>query len=49
VIGIVLLLEDCERDNQAAPFSTSIMAIVVATPLAAHLPLRLLGAPNLIR
>jgi hypothetical protein len=31
------------------PFSTSIMAIVVATPLAAHLPLRLLGAPNLIR
>jgi hypothetical protein len=48
VIGIVLLLE-VRGATQAAPFSTSIMAIVVATLLAAHLLLRLLGAPNLIR
>jgi iron(III) transport system permease protein len=42
----VLLLEDRGATNQAAAFSTSIMAIVVATLLAAHLLLRLLGARN---
>jgi iron(III) transport system permease protein len=42
----VLLLEDRGATNQAAAFSASIMAIVVATLLAAHLLLRLLGARN---
>jgi hypothetical protein len=46
VIGVVLLLEDRVATNQAAAFSCSIMAIVVATLLAAHLLLRLLGARN---
>jgi iron(III) transport system permease protein len=42
----VLLLEDRGATNQAAAFSCSIMAIVVATLLVAHLLLRLLGARN---
>jgi iron(III) transport system permease protein len=42
----VLLLEDRGATNQAAAFSSSIMAIVVGTLLAAHLLLRLLGARN---
>jgi iron(III) transport system permease protein len=46
VTGAVLLLEDRGATNQAAAFSCSIMAIVVATLLAAHLLLRPLGARN---
>jgi iron(III) transport system permease protein len=42
----VLLLEDRGATNQAAAFSCSIMAIVIATLLAAHLLLRLLGVRN---
>jgi iron(III) transport system permease protein len=42
----VLLLEDRGATNQAAAFSTSIMAIVVGTLLVAHVLLRLLGARN---
>jgi iron(III) transport system permease protein len=42
----VLLLEDRGATNQAAAFSSSIMAIVIASLLAAHLLLRLLGARN---
>jgi iron(III) transport system permease protein len=40
----VLLLEDRGATNQAAAFSSAIMAIVVGALLAAHLLLRLLGA-----
>jgi iron(III) transport system permease protein len=42
----VLLLEDRGDTNQAAAFSSSIMAIVVGALLAAHLLLRVLGARN---
>ena len=42
----VLLLEDRGATNQAAAFSCSIMAIVIASLLLAHLLLRLLGARN---
>jgi iron(III) transport system permease protein len=42
----VLLLEDRGATNQAAAFSTSIMAIVVGTMAAAHLLLRVLGVRN---
>ena len=42
----VLLLEDRGATNQAAAFSCSIMAIVIAALLVAHLLLRLLGARN---
>jgi iron(III) transport system permease protein len=42
----VLLLGDRGATNQAAAFSCAIMAIVIATLLAAHLLLRLLGARN---
>jgi iron(III) transport system permease protein len=42
----VLLLGDRGATNQAAAFSVSIMAIVIATLLAAHLLLRLFGARN---
>jgi iron(III) transport system permease protein len=42
----VLLLEDRGATNQAAAFSCSIMAIVIATLLVTHLLLRLLGTRN---
>jgi iron(III) transport system permease protein len=42
----VLLLEDRGDTNQAAAFSSSIMAIVVGALLAAHLLLRVLGVRN---